>query len=406
VSLPLNSLRKAGFWRKWLFRLPALAGAGLLAFSALQIAWNASIGDRWPALSFHMKYPMGYVPGAGAAPTMGNLLHGVFQKNAAARIGVQSMLYRSAIRWKHQAYWSLLGMSGVPNILVGKGGQLIETAYVDAYCRRNLMNDRPSPLAWAERIRALQDEVEARGQKFLYLITPSKVALHPEFLPDGFPCATSRRSIELLARFRGALRTAGVHFVDGPAVLHAALGRYDLDLYPRGGIHWNMIGAALTAQAVIAALDNEGAQLTPFSFTSHVNPKPTGWDRDLQEILNLQYEVAYPVPDLDYVSRPPASCEPDRIAEIAGSFIFELNEALEHTACPPEIRPYFYWKNLTTRSPDGALHKQPEDPAERRRDILDWANFVILEENESAGPGAEHAVALMDFMRPNAQAQR
>ena len=31
---------------------------------------------------------------------------------------------------------------------------------------------------------------------------------------------------------------------------------------------------------------------------------------------------------------------------------------------------------------------------------------VILEENESAGPGAEHAVALMDFMRPDAQARR
>jgi len=364
------------------------------------------VADRWPLLAFHLKYPPGYVPGAGTPPTWANFLDGAYQKSAAARLGVQSMIYRSAVRWKHQIDYSLFGMSGVPHILVGKGGELIETAYSDEYCRRDPEDMRKDALPWAEKIRTLQDEFEARGQMFLYVITPSKVALHPEYLPDDYPCPGRAHADEKLAIYRQTLRTAGVHFVDGPALVHAALGHYELDPYPQGGIHWDAIGAALAAQAVVKALDEQGAWLSPFTFTVKTTYNAGSWDRDLQDILNLMYRVTYPVPELTYSSQANGSCRRDRIAEDAGSFIFQINDALEKTACPPEIRPYFYWKNYTTRSADGWLLKQPENPEQRRADFLIWADIVILEENEEALPKAVHAEALMAMMRPNPDARR
>jgi alginate O-acetyltransferase complex protein AlgJ len=206
--------------------------------------------------------------------------------------------------------------------------------------------------------------------------------------------------------YRHALHEAGVHFVDGPALMHAALGQFALDLYPRGGIHWNMSGAALAAQVVVAALDAQGAHLSPFTFIVARSGRPYDWDRDIADVLNLFYSDPYSVPVLSYQSQAPAQCQPERIVEVAGSFIFQMNDALEHTACPPEVRPYFYWTNLTTRAANGFLRKQPEDAARRRADILDWADIVILEENEATGSEAVHAQDLMAFMRPNPEARR
>ncbi|HKM64237.1 MAG TPA: hypothetical protein VJY39_17280 [Acidisphaera sp.] len=392
--------------KRCLFRLPALIGAGLLAFFAFQIAWNASAGARWPLLAFHLKYPPGYVPGGGTPLTLANLLDGAYQRDAAVRLGVQSMIYREAVRWKHQIYYSLLGLSGVSNILVGKDRELIETAYSNEYCRRDPDEMRKAALPWAERIRTLQDEVQARGQMFLYVVTPSKVALHPEYLPSGWPCPGRAHGAEKMEIYRQALRAAGVRFVDGPALMRAALGHYTLDLYPRGGIHWNMIGAALAGQEVVTALNAQGANLSPFTFTVGTTYDAIDWDQDLYEILNLVIKDPYPVPALTYQSQTDGPCHPNRIAEVAGSFIFQINEALEHTACPPDVRPYFYWKNLTTRAPNGFLRRQPENPEQRRADILDWANIVILEENESSLPNSVHGNKLMALLGPNAEARR
>lgn len=401
----MNLTRGADFWRRWLFRLPALTGAGLLAFSTFQIAWNASIAESWPKLTFHMKYPPGYVPDAGAAPTWRNLLYGVFQKDAARRIGVQSMLYRSAIHWKQQAYWSLLGMSGTDNIIVGRGGELLSHEYVADYCQFDPGGMQATALPWAERIRELQDFFRARGQMFLYLVTPSKVATHPEYLPAGFPCPGRAYDGQKMEIWRHALRQAGVAFVDGPEIVRRALPQYPFDLFPRGGTHWNQLGAALATRASIAALNAQGARLPQLEFDFTISHDPQGVDRDLLTLLNLMYaDASYPVPVLTYRSQAEGPCHGPRIVEVAGSFIFQINNALQHLACPPDIRVYWYWKYRAIHI--GDWEHRDAVPDERREDIMGWADIVLLEENEQMLPGSEHARALMAMVKDDLQASR
>lgn len=383
----------------WLGRLPTLLGAAFLAFCGVQIGWNAAVGGRWPELRFHLKPPPGYVAGGSVTPSVSTVLDGTWQHDIASRLGVQVMIYRSALQWKHQAYYSLLGMSGVSNIIVGRQRELIERNYVNEFCRRDPLTIRQLSASWAGRLRALQDVVEARGQMFLYVITPSKVAVHPEYLPAGYPCPGAARASEKLTVYLAALHDAGVHVVDGPAVVKAARGRDVFDAFPQGGIHWDAAGAALAAQAVIRALDEKGAHLSPFVFTAASRNDPQGWDRDLSEVLNLVFKLSYPVPVLTYQSEPVVPCRPTHIVEIAGSFIYQLNDALAQTACPPETRTYFYWHNLTQRTSEGWLHKQPENPQQRAADILHWADIVILEENDAGMPESVHGQELMNFIQ-------
>ena len=97
----------------------------------------------------------------------------------------------------------------------------------------------------------MQDYFESRGKVFLYVITPSKVAQSPQYIPDGYTCpaAAKDRSDKLLV-YDDILDRHGVHFVDTASDLAAAREEYGISMFPRGGIHWNSLATALGTQKV------------------------------------------------------------------------------------------------------------------------------------------------------------
>lgn len=400
LTLPLALLRRA----------PALLGAGLLAFCGAHLAWNATIGSLVPSLHLRLTMPLGFKDQAAPVLSWKNVLDGAYQQLAAERIGMFSPIYEKSVRWKNQAYYSLLGMSATPRVIVGPGHQLVEAIYVREYCSRNAAAFAAVADREARRIRALQDVVEARGQVFVYLLTPSKPAVYPGILPRGYPCAAPPADREAkLPLWRAALRRAGVHVADAAAAVYAARDRYPpVRMFPEGGIHWNRLAAALGAQALIAAVNAQRKLLTPFTFDVGVSMAPSASDRDLHDILNLmRRDVHYPVPVLAYHRAGPlgpCAMPAPRIVEVSGSFSFELDEALAHAPCPPAISLWWYWDDKHFLFPPGISHPLPAtDAAERTRDLR-AAQIVVLEENESVLPGTGHARHLMDELLPRTAA--
>jgi hypothetical protein len=385
------------FLTRWLRRLPALAGALLVASCWAQIVWNGTAGAVAPALAIHIKMPPGFVTAAPPVPDIPTLLDGDFQRAAAARIGMLAVMYRPAIRWKHQLYYTFLGMSGADNIGVGPGRQLFEWIYVREYCTRDAALTRTRASGLAERLRDLQDRLAAQGKVFVYVITPSKIGRNPELVPAGYPCPGAAVGEEKLRIWRARLDAAGVRYVDGAAILAAAKPAAPVALYPRGGSHWNALGAALVAQRLIATLDAAGARIAPFRYTVTITRAPHDQDRDIYDVMNFLWrDDRYPVPELEYTSDKPADCMPDRIAEVGGSFLFSLNDALIHTACRPDIDMYFYWDMRDFAYPGGVRSPHPVEPAVRAAEIKD-AHVVVLEENEANLPGTAHTMALLDL---------
>jgi hypothetical protein len=259
----------------------------------------------------------------------------------------------------------------------------------------------------AAGLRALQDRFAAHGQEFLYLITPSKVSENPWIIPPGYPCPHGADAPARRLAWTAALDQAGVHYVDATRPLRQARDRYKVPMFPRGGTHWDALGGALAAQALTGAADAHGGRLTPFTFSVAVGWRPTGDDRDLYDMLNLVApDDRYPVPQLAYQSAPPAPCRPQRIAQVAGSFVFRLNESLMAVACPPEIHLYWYWDQRAFVYPNGSRVKVPMDAARRTDDLLRWADLVILEENEATIPSSPHGNALLRLMAARVSAAR
>ncbi len=396
--------------RRWfvLSRLPVAIGALMLIVPWAYLSWNTTAGEIYPRVRFRTKQTIaGAVSDAATELSLHAVLTGSYQASISRAVGVLSPVFKPAIRWKNQIYYTLLGTAGTDRVVVGRNNQLMESGYLEEYCSRDLAVLRPKAEAWAARLRTLQDAFEARGTPFLYLITPSKVAEQPEIIPAGYRCPGSAADrAAKLGVYTAKLTAHGVHFVDAASPLLSAREHYGIDMFPRGGTHWNTLAAALGTQQVIAAADAQHVTppLTPFTFTWTMRQTATGADRDLLDIMNLPHpDPRYPVPEVAFQSKAPAGgCKPTRITEIGGSFLMGVNVILEKLACPPDITYWFYWDHLRFRYAGGKFDKLPADDDVRRASLTD-TDLVLLEENDAALPEAQPAEQLMDAM-PKLQA--
>jgi alginate O-acetyltransferase complex protein AlgJ len=232
------------FRMKW-SHLPVAIGMLNLMIPWLYLMWNATGGELAPALRFRSASTLaGVMQEAGPKFTLERFRSYAWQSDISRSIGILSPIYKPAIRWKNQIYYTLLDTSGAPGIVVGPGRQLLTESYVAEYCARDLQTLAAQAPAWAADIRTIQDFFEARGVTLLYLVTPSKAAVYPATIPTAFTCASGvadRR--EKLALYRQYLDRAGVHTVDTATPTRDDAATSPIALFPRSGIHWNALAA-------------------------------------------------------------------------------------------------------------------------------------------------------------------
>ena len=261
---------------------------------------------------------------------------------------------------------------GHAGVVVGSSEQLYDR-YLHEFCSRNAATYIPKAKDWAAKSARCRISSSAR-QDVLYVITPSKPAVYPKVVPADYSCRSSEQDRrEKLPIWDGILDRAGVHYADTASLVAHARDAYPISMFPRGGVHWNRLAASLGAQAVTDAINRlRGSPLlTPFTISWERSFTPEQSDRDLLDILNLMYpDKHYEVPVVTIHSQPPADCNPTRITEVAGSFLFLLNDALAQAACPPEISNWFYWDMKHFRYPGGTSRPLPVDAAERRDALL------------------------------------
>ena len=330
-------------------------------------------------------------------PTPARILDGAWQADFARMIGSRTPLYPFAVRLKDQVLFSVFGLSGIPAVLVGRGGALIEAEYAREYCTRNLASFAPLAQAWAPKIRQMQDAYERHGKRFVYVITPSKVAQYPDLLPAGYPCLASQADRDgLLPLWRQALTAAGVHFVDTTQVVMAAHGQYPFPLYPRSGTHWNAVGAALATNAIAAGLGDP--DLPPMAIHWTMMARPVWPDTDLAQLMNLLREGPLdPVPHVA-LSAPPGACKPVSVAVVGGSFMNRPAEYLAQGPCHPHVEEWQYWTVYDINWPPGIDAKASVDPAARDRKLL-MADVMLYEENEQVMARSTQGPLFYAFLR-------
>ena len=191
------------------------------------------------------------------------------------------------------------------------------------------------------------------------------------------------------------LREAGVRFVDLANLTHGLRGRYEIDVFPEGGTHWNALGVAHAADAVLAEINRDGA-IAPrlkwgyaFWVTDRCRWKrPRARGPDQRALLpQARYATAKVTFEKNACADFPAARLD--VAIVGGSFIHALARTLLVDGCLRRLRSYNYLYRGRRSGPDYAIDKDRLTAADIAP--LGDADVVLLEENEQVLPGSAHA---------------
>jgi hypothetical protein len=145
-------------------------------------------------------------------------------------------------------------------------------------------------------IADLQSLLARKGLTFLLLITPSKAAIYPNYIPSNL-CYAGPLSKRNYDDFVPLLDKYKITYVDGHAITQQTSQTEKAPLFCQGAVHWNYLGAYYTVKAMTdklsTLLHRQAGTLTLEAV--NVDHIPTGSDKDLAELLNLFH------PPLDYV---------------------------------------------------------------------------------------------------------
>lgn len=160
---------------------------------------------------------------------------------------------RFALRQQMISLWSglsekLLHTSAEEQVLLGREGFLFFSETLDDYTGVSLSDAELAQIA--QRLRQLQDLLEAEGKAFVFTVAPNKNSLYPEWMPRSIE---NRHDSSSAVRLLPYLEQYGVHYADLFTPLSKEL------LYYRTDSHWTAEGAALGADTILAALDRESA---------------------------------------------------------------------------------------------------------------------------------------------------
>jgi hypothetical protein len=226
-------------------------------------------------------------------------------------------------------------------------------------------------------------------------------------MPPGRPCKASVADRQgFHAAYRAILDHAGVNVVDAVQTTAQAKADFPFPPFPPGGTHFNDVAAALAVQRLIDVSTRRGSwkRINDFSFTWAM-AEPDEVDADLITALNVPWiGLRYRTPTIAVHEAKEDHCEPIMMAQVGGSFTYQIDKILDLTRCPPRIDLYEYFRNTMALYPGD--RRYPVDPKRREWALLTAAQIVVLEENEEIAARSQHGGAFYELVSRRIDAER
>jgi alginate O-acetyltransferase complex protein AlgJ len=383
-------------------QLPALVAMAFLLSGLILGLWNAG-ASPWLGWSPIIVGPqlVGVVMPVAPTPISWKTIVDGSAQESATRAASEALAWRPAlIRVNNEIAFSAFRQTTL-GVLIGHEDVLYETGYVTEYCSRNLAQFEPLARAWVEKLRRMQTLLESNGQQFIYVITPSKAAIYPEYFAGLVPCPAPRDQREgLLPLYRSLLETARINYLDAASMV--AQQRRETaanDLFPRGGTHWSMYATAPVAREILTRISARFPKrnIPSLRWTAEKGSWAWGSDADLAWMLNLLVpRLRYPVYHVDFSTEPRAgagACDSIPIAAVGGSFFHLLDQALTSSNCATVY--YLYYFRMGLYAPHNSVIEavRPEHYS-----VLATSPVIMLEENEMIAGHSNHGPLLYNWV--------
>jgi len=348
-------------------------------------AWNMAMAPSHPERQITIGPKLGGVTyDAPVELSWSSLRNGDFQKAVASRVTDAFPLRPLLIRVNNEVRSELFGEVTAPHVVRGAKGNLIERSYLDDYCSRKEGMGLQLAAQIVPKMKEIQGYYRARGAVFIYLISPSKAAHVPEYFLDRIPCpSTPSARTQLVPQYVEALKAAGINVLDTASLIHSLKGKYEFELFPEGGVHWNDVGGAIAVSALVDEINRQAGEkiLPPFTFTYELSTA-RGADRELVDLLNLFFPpLGYLTPKVQFTPSMPCKDHPARtldIAMVGSSFGHLPARMLIEQDCSWGLNFYYYAKLGRFGGPP--YHEIERNLADADLARLRGAKVMILEE--------------------------
>jgi alginate O-acetyltransferase complex protein AlgJ len=182
---------------------------------------------------------------------------------------------RRLIRWEQHWKQDVFKESSRPDVMVGRDGWLFFTATRMIEHYRGVDTFTPDELqSWRSLLEKRRDWLNQRGIKYLFVITPDKHSIYPEYLPTWMPKKGPETKLDQFLAYMKAHSTVDVLDLR-PALLEA---KKTARTYLYTDTHWNSYGGFIGYQSVMRSLTRqlpelggpllfEAFELTPFQET-------------------------------------------------------------------------------------------------------------------------------------------
>jgi alginate O-acetyltransferase complex protein AlgJ len=205
------------------------------------------------------------------------------------------------VRWQAIVRLKALGVSPSTSVITGRDGWLFyaDDGAMEDYAEAPPFTDAELEV-WRQTLQDTSDWLRAQGIVYLFVLTPDKHVIYPEYMPNTIRRAAISRIDQLVSHLR---QHSTVRVVDLRPALLAAKSRERL--YHRTDTHWNDRGAFVGYQSIVDALAEEFPGLRSASRSAFESRVVRSEGLDLARMLGLTEVLREE--DLMLVPRHPAT---------------------------------------------------------------------------------------------------
>lgn len=146
-----------------------------------------------------------------------------------------------------------------------------------------------------EKTLVMVDSLKNHGTDFLFVFAPTKPAVYPEFMPDGYrdsilPFSMEEYYIELFKEY-------GINHIDFLSYFKSIKDSFPYPLYPRYGTHWAESTVPMVADSIMRKIES----ITGFDLPTvecadwNITDQYSRQDGELENSMNLLFPVRKPM---------------------------------------------------------------------------------------------------------------
>ena len=213
-----------------------------------------------------------------------------------------------AVSCRNQIKYSLFH-DGSGGWICGKDRYLFSASQVERYLGRH--EDEVATEEYekcASNVSQLQTSLESAGKKFVYILTPNKVEIYPEYLP-WYEQIIVRYGVDRKrsahVRLVEAFDKYGVHYYDTTEDILRMKEEADFDAFAKTGHHWTFTACAAEMNAIFSGIGPMTAGIDyPQINVVGISDEVCHYDLDILNTQNVLYkhnqDVRYQSPVIEY----------------------------------------------------------------------------------------------------------